>query len=79
MNTLQKNGSEEEPNIVCTRISRWTSQHGTKNVKTCNLTILTTRTLLRQVKNGGKLRCSGRVSNSWRTSQHGTEITKTCN
>ena len=35
---LQINGSKDEPNIVCTRISKRTSQHGTQNAKTHNRT-----------------------------------------
>jgi len=30
----KKIGSKEEPNIVFTWKSKWTSQHGTKNVNT---------------------------------------------
>ena len=40
MNSLLTNESKEEPNIVFTTKSQRTSQHGTKNVKTCNLTTL---------------------------------------
>jgi len=37
--TLRK----DEPSIVFTRKSQRTSQHGTKNTKTCNLTNIKTR------------------------------------